>query len=100
MGDATFNIIGPGLVITNPDRPCSQLDVFNRAGWRLVEAPIPLIPDSHPLYMSSKWLSMNVLMIDQNRVLVERDEETTQKMFESLGSSALRLQYGTLIPLE
>ena len=22
--DGTFNIIGPGLVITNPDRPCQQ----------------------------------------------------------------------------
>lgn len=23
--DATFNIIGPGLVLSNPDRPCLQV---------------------------------------------------------------------------
>ncbi len=33
--DATFNIIGPGLVITNPDRPCNQIDTFQRAGWKV-----------------------------------------------------------------
>lgn len=25
--DATFNIIGPGLVLSNPDRPCHQVSV-------------------------------------------------------------------------
>lgn len=30
--DATFNIIGPGLVIANPDRPCNQIDMFYDAG--------------------------------------------------------------------
>ena len=35
--------------------------------------------------MSSKWLSMNVLMLDPKRVIVEKGETTTQKMFEKLG---------------
>lgn len=26
--DATFNIIGPGLVLSNPDRPCHQVVKF------------------------------------------------------------------------
>jgi glycine amidinotransferase len=26
--DATFNIIGPGLVLSNPDRPCHQVGKF------------------------------------------------------------------------
>ena len=30
--DATINIIGPGLLIVNPDRPCDQLEIFERAG--------------------------------------------------------------------
>ena len=37
--DATFNIIGPGLVLSNPDRKCNQLNMFERAGMRLI--PIP-----------------------------------------------------------
>ena len=35
--DATFNIIGPGLVIANPDRPCIQIDMFHRAGECIVQ---------------------------------------------------------------
>ena len=30
--DGTFNIIGPGLVITNPQRPCQQKAMFEKAG--------------------------------------------------------------------
>ena len=33
--DATFNIIGPGLVLANPERPCNQIDMFNKAGWKV-----------------------------------------------------------------
>lgn len=78
--DATFNIIGPGLVLSNPDRPCHQIEMFHKAGWTVVKPPNPLIPDTHPLWMSSKWLSMNVLMLDPKRVVVEKNEKTTQKV--------------------
>lgn len=43
----------------------------------------------HPLWMSSKWLSMNVLMLDEKRVMVDANEATIQKMFESLGEDAV-----------
>ena len=42
--DATFNIIGPGLVLCNPDRPCNQLEMFRKAGWKLVQPPRPVMP--------------------------------------------------------
>eukprot|EP00795_Rhopilema_esculentum_P000231 gene231-9870_t len=83
--DATFNIIGPGLVLSNPDRPCDQIDLFKRSGWKVVQPPLPVIPDTHPLWMSSKWLSMNVLMLDEKRVIVDSNEMPIIKMFESLG---------------
>ncbi|KAK7912431.1 hypothetical protein WMY93_012642 [Mugilogobius chulae] len=89
--DATFNIIGPGLVLSNPDRPCKQIDMFKKAGWTIVKPPTPLIPDDHPLWMSSKWLSMNVLMLDEKRVMVDANETTIQKMFESLGIKTVKV---------
>uniref|UniRef100_H3CVS6 Glycine amidinotransferase n=1 Tax=Tetraodon nigroviridis TaxID=99883 RepID=H3CVS6_TETNG len=82
--DGTFNIIGPGLVLSNPDRPCQQIEMFEKAGWTIVKPPTPLIPDDHPMWLSSNWLSMNVLMLDEERVMVEANETTTQKMFERL----------------
>ena len=78
--DGTFNVIGPGLVISNPDRPCNQLKMFEKAGWKVVNAPRPVMPDYHPLWLSSKWLSMNILMLDEKRVVVDKNEIPTQKV--------------------
>ncbi|KAM9270822.1 glycine amidinotransferase, mitochondrial [Cariama cristata] len=89
--DATFNIIGPGLVLSNPDRPCHQIELFKKAGWTVIRPPVPLIPDDHPLWMSSKWLSMNVLMLDEKRVMVDANETSIQKMFENLGISTIKV---------
>ena len=49
------------------------------------------MPDSHPLWMSSKWLSMNVLMLDPERVVVDANEEPTIKMFEKLGIKCVKV---------
>ena len=35
--------------------------------------------------MSSKWLSMNVLMLDPKRVIVDANEGAIIKMFQNLG---------------
>ena len=43
--DSTFNIIGPGLVLSNPERSCRQVDAFKRAGWTVVTPPQPQMPD-------------------------------------------------------
>ena len=29
--DATFNLIGPGRALVNPDRPCNQASIFELA---------------------------------------------------------------------
>jgi len=83
--DATFNIIGPGLVLTNPDRKCQQIEMFEKAGWKIVKGAKPGYPEGNPLWMSSKWLSMNVLMLDEKRVMCASFETETIKMFKSLG---------------
>nr|XP_039249158.1 glycine amidinotransferase, mitochondrial-like isoform X1 [Styela clava] len=89
--DATFNIIGPGLVISNPERPCHQIDLFKKAGWKIVTAAKPVIPDTHPLWMSSKWLSMNVLMLDEKRVVCDANEIPTINMFEKLDIKPIKV---------
>ena len=58
---------------------------------QLVTAPQPLIPDNHLLWLSSKWLSMNVLMLDPTRVVVGANEEPTIKMFEKLGIKCVKV---------
>jgi glycine amidinotransferase len=40
-----------------------------------LRAPQPIIPDSHPLYLSSKWINMNILMLDPERAVVEAEDQ-------------------------
>ena len=65
--------------------------ILHHLSPQVVEAPLPLVPDSHPLWMSSKWLSMNVLMLDPQRVVVDKHEEPTHKMFEKLGIKCVKV---------
>eukprot|EP00118_Oscarella_pearsei_P021023 m.233683 g.233683 ORF g.233683 m.233683 type:complete len:389 (+) comp40095_c0_seq6:904-2070(+) len=83
--DATLLAVGPGLVLSNPDRPCHQIDIFHEAGWKVVKPPSPVLPVSHPLWLASQWLSMNILMLDAKRAVVGKEEVPLQKLLASLG---------------
>ncbi|MFF8958220.1 amidinotransferase [Streptomyces sp. NPDC014894] len=71
--DATLVPLAPGKLLIHPDRVPEVPKLFT--GWDVMTAPRPVIPDSHPLYMTSKWINMNVLMLDEDRVVVERQDE-------------------------
>ena len=49
------------------------------------------MPDNHPMWLGSKWLSMNVLMLDPKRVVVDANEEPLIKMFEELGIECIKV---------
>ena len=68
--------------------------------WQVVKAPNPVIPDSHPLWMSTKWLSVNVLMLDTKRVLVEAQEEPIHKTFERLGIECIKVRKINAEPMQ
>ncbi|RSM81603.1 amidinotransferase [Kibdelosporangium aridum] len=80
--DATIVPMAPGKLLINPERVPVVPGLFK--GWDVRPAPAPIIPDSHPLYMTSKWINMNLFMLDEQRVIVERQDEpmiTTVKEF-------------------
>lgn len=84
--DTTWVPIGEGRVLTCPTRPCLSphiLDMFRQARWEVIEAPEGVAPAEFQL--SSRWLSMNILMLDERRVLVDKHEEPTIAMFRELG---------------
>lgn len=88
--DATFNPVDEGIILSNPDRTPYDLSVFKKAGWDIVKPPLPTCADDHPLWLSSKWLSMNVLMLGPKRVMVETGEWPIIKMFENLGFETVK----------
>jgi glycine amidinotransferase len=73
--DASFVPLAPGRLLINPARvhPSMLPPLFR--GWEILQAPEPTVPDDHPFYFTSKWLSVNVLSLDETRVVVEAAEK-------------------------
>lgn len=81
--DATFMPLAPGKLLVNRERIGRIPEVFRT--WDVLDAPEPCLPANHPMYMCSAWVSMNVLMLDEERVLVERGEERTIRALRDWG---------------
>lgn len=81
--DATLVPLAPGKLLINPERVPKVPELFK--GWDVLAAPRPVIPDAHPLYMTSKWLNMNILMLDEQRVMVERRDEPMIRALTDFG---------------
>jgi glycine amidinotransferase len=71
--DCTLAPIAPGKLLINPDRVLQVPKIFK--GWDVFHSPRPIMPRKHTLYMTSKWINMNVIMLDEQRVVVERQDE-------------------------
>ena len=72
--DASFIPLAPGRLMINPARVDASLLPAIFRGWEILRAPEPTVPDDHPFYFTSKWLSVNVLSLDETRVVVEAAE--------------------------
>ncbi len=84
--DATFVPLAPGKIMVNPDRPIKALpEILKTGSWELLPAPPSTMPESHPQYRSFRWLSMNVLNLDEERVIVEASEEPMIKQLRDWG---------------
>jgi glycine amidinotransferase len=83
--DCTLYPIKPGLVLSNIKRPCNEISKFKKSGWKVVHPP-PLTSDR---LFSDDFLGMNVLMLDENRVIIDKDEVPTIRMFEDLGITSI-----------
>ncbi|MGW7054227.1 amidinotransferase [Streptomyces sp. NPDC054887] len=86
--DTTFLVLAPGKALINPE----YVDV-NRLpdvlkGWDILVAPEPDPIDERLLRTTSicgKWLNMNVLMVDEKRVIAERHHTGMLRALQSWG---------------
>lgn len=85
--DASLMPLAPGKLLIHPDRVPEVPEIFK--DWEVRTAPPPVIPDGHPLYMTSKWINMNVLMIDEERMVVEAEDEPMRRLAEDWGMTAI-----------
>lgn len=89
--DATLMPLAAGKLLINPERVPRVPDLFR--GWDVRPAPNPVIPDSHPLYMTSKWINMNILVIDENRAVVEASDEPMVTVLKDFGITPIRCAF-------
>jgi glycine amidinotransferase len=85
--DATILPMSPGKLLINPERVLDVPEIFR--GWDVLRAPQPIIPRIHTLYMTSRWINMNVLMLDERRVIVERSDEPMIAAMKQWGFSPI-----------
>jgi glycine amidinotransferase len=81
--DATLVPLAPGKLLVNPERVTSVPRLFR--SWDVLRAPHPIIPSTVPLYMTSSWINMNLLMLDERRVVVEREDEPMIRALKDWG---------------
>jgi glycine amidinotransferase len=82
--DTTFMPLAPGKVLVNPE----YLDLDNLPDilkrWALLIAPDPP-PLGDPLCGVSEWAGVNVLMLDEERIIVEKRQEPLIKALKEWG---------------
>lgn len=85
--DGTFMPLAPGQLLVNPERVQEVPALFK--SWNIMYAPPSTLPKTHPMYMSSSWINMNIFMIDEKRVVVERQEEPLIRLLKKNGFQPL-----------
>jgi len=99
--DSSFMPLAPGKLLVNPD----YLDVARLPpmfkSWDIMVAPRPVVP-SGMLFklasMTSAWISLNVLMLDEQRVIVEENQGPLIAMLERYGFKPIPCGFTDFLP--
>ena len=97
--DTTFMPLAPGKVLVNPEYlDFKQLPSILKK-WDLLVAPdnLPIITRD-PLLLVSQWAGINVLMLDEKRVVVEKNQEPLIKSLISWGFKPIPCSFEAYYP--
>ena len=91
--DATLTLLAPGKLLVNPERVPERVAELHPLfeSWEVRPAPEPYSREDHVL--CSGWVSMNVLSLDERRVIVERHEEATIQALKRWGFEVLTCDF-------
>ena len=97
--DTTFMPLAPGKVLVNPD----YLDLQNLPpilkSWELLIMPTPLPQiKGDPLRLISDWAGVNVLMLDEQRIVVEKNQEPLIKSLKEWGFKPIPCSFEAYYP--
>ena len=60
---------------------------------QLVKPPRPRIPKDYPMWFGEEFLALNTLMLDEQRIVIEKDQLELQKFFEDLGFKCIKVPF-------
>jgi len=98
--DTTIVPLRPGLVLFNPERtPLDpRRELFEKNGWKVMEAPKTLLEKKRPMTFCSWWLNMNVLVLDPKTVCVEASETPVIELLDKHGLEVVPVPFYEVSP--
>ena len=94
--DATILPLRPGLLVFNPERVTEEELRRHKVfyNWKLVPYPhIPANVGDTELYMTSPWIAMNVLSLDENTIIAEEKETQFVEWVEAFGVDVVKVPF-------
>ena len=96
--DTTLMPLAPGKVLVNPDwADLENLPEFFKS-WDVLIAPQPVPSLMSELKLISSWANMNVLMLDEKRVIVEQRQEPMIQAFKDWGFEPIPCPFESYYP--
>lgn len=95
--DTTFMPLAPGKVLINPEYvDVNKLPPILKS-WDVLVAPDP-IPSPSALNLVSDWISINVLMLDEERVIIEKDQTNLIAKLKDWGFKPITIDFDAYYP--
>lgn len=96
--DTSFMPLAPGKVLVNPEfiKIDKLPDILK--SWDILIAPKPNYVPKVALNLMSDWIGVNVLMLDDNRVIVEKSQEALIKALKDWGFQTILCEFENYYP--
>lgn len=94
--DTTIVPLAPGKLLINPSWVRNIPPIFD--SWDILPAPEPVKPFDSGLYFSSDWLTMNILSIDEKRIIVEEQEIPLINALKGWGFEPIPIPFRNFYP--
>ena len=94
--DTTIVPLAPGKLLINPSWVKKIPKPLN--SWDILSAPEPAKPFDSGLYFSSDWITMNILSVDEKRVIVEEQEKPLIRALEKWGFEPIPIPFRNFYP--
>ena len=96
--DTTIVPLCPGKLLINPSWVTKEQLPHQFEKWEIIEAPAPVHPYDSALYFSSDWLTINFLVIDEKRIIVEENEQPLIDVLSQHGFEPIPIPFRNFYP--